>query len=83
MFAKHFVSFLVWVLFSIGFVTFSVGGYVCQWVCLSVGSYVCQWVCLSVGSYVRYWVCVFVGWYVIMPCNSREGASVGLYNYRL
>ena len=70
MFAKHFVSFLVWVLFSILFVSFSVGGYVCHWVCLSVGSYVC------------YWVCVFVGWYVIMPCNSREGASVGLFNYR-
>ena len=70
MFAKHFVSFLVWVLFSIGFVSFSVGGYVCHWVCLSVGSYVC------------YWVCVFVGWYVIMPCNSREGASVGIFNYR-
>ena len=94
MFAKHFVSFLVWVLFFIGFVSFSVGGYVChwvclsvgsyvcQWVCLSVGSYVCQWVCLSVGSYVCYWVCVFVGWYVIMPCNSREGASVGIFNYR-
>ena len=62
--------FLVWVLFSIGFVSFSVGGYVCHWVCLSVGSYVC------------YWVCVFVGWYVIMPCNSREGASVGIFNYR-
>ena len=70
MFAKHFVSFLVWVLFSIEFVSFSVGGYVCHWVCLSVGSYVC------------YWVCVFVGWFVIMPCNSREGASVGLFNYR-
>ena len=70
MFAKHFVSFLVWVLFSIGFVSFSVGGYVCHWVCLSVGSYVC------------YCVCVFVGWYVIMPCNSREGASVGIFNYR-
>ena len=82
MFAKQFVSFLVWVLFSIGFVSFSVGGYVCHWVCLSVGSYVCQWVCLSVGSYVCYWVCVFVGWYVIMPFNSREGASVELFNYR-
>ena len=70
MFAKHFVSCLVWVLFSIGFVSFSVGGYVCHWVCLSVGSYVC------------YSVCVFVGWYVIMPCNSREGASVGIFNYR-
>ena len=69
MFAKHFVSFLVWVLFSIGFVSFSVGGYICQWVCLSV------------GSNVRYWVCVSVGWYVIMPCNSREGASVRLCNY--
>ena len=69
MFAKHFVSFLVWVLFSIGFVSFSVGGYVCHWVCLSVGSYVC------------YWVCVFVGWYVIMTCNSWEGASVGIFNY--
>ena len=82
MFAKQFVSFLVLVLFSIGSVSFSVGDYVCHWVCLSVGSYVCQWGCLSVGSYVCYWVCVFVGWYVIMPCNSREGASVGLFNYR-
>ena len=62
MLAKQFVSILVWVLFAIGFVSFLVGGYVCQWVCLSFESYVCQWVCLSVGSYVCQWVCVFVGW---------------------
>ena len=27
-------------------------------------------------------VCLWVGKYVIMPFNSREGASVGLLNYR-
>ena len=42
--------FSVWVLFAIGFVSFLVGGFVSQWVCLSVGGYVCQWVCLSVGG---------------------------------
>ena len=27
-------------------------------------------------------VCLWVGKYVVMPFNSREGVSVGLYNYR-
>ena len=27
-------------------------------------------------------VCLWVGKYVIMPFNSREGVSVGLFNYR-
>ena len=64
MFAKLFVSFGAWVLLAIGFVSFLVGDYVCQWVCLSVGSYVCQWVfsvswelCLSVGLSVGSYVC--------------------------
>ena len=30
MFANQFVSFLVWLLFAIGFVSLLVGGYVCQ-----------------------------------------------------
>ena len=37
MFAKKFVSSLVWVLFGIGFVCFLVGGYVWYLVCVFVG----------------------------------------------
>ena len=33
--------------------------------------------CLVIG-----FVCWWVGKYVIMPFNSREGVSVGLFNYR-
>ena len=36
MFAKHFVSSLVWFLFAIGFVCFLVGGYVWYWVSVFV-----------------------------------------------
>ena len=37
---------------------------------------------LLFGGYVWYWVCLYVGCkYVIMPFNSREGVSVGLFNY--
>ena len=33
--------------------------------------------CLVLGFF-----CWWVGKYVIMPFNSREGVSVGLFNYR-
>ena len=72
--------------FGLGFVFYWVCQFFGWWLCLSLGLSVswelCLSVGLSVGSYVCYWVCVFVGWYVIMPCNSREGASVGIFNYR-
>ena len=61
MFAKHFVSILVWVLFAIGFVSFLVGGYVCHWVCVSVGLSVSWELCLSVGLSVSWELCLSVG----------------------
>ena len=64
---------------------------VCWLVVNGVGFFWGSWVLglvlgLLFGGYVWYWVCLFVcfwvGKYVIMPFNSREGASVGLFNYR-
>ena len=56
---------------------------------LSVG---CGELCLQIrlsvrwlGGYVWYWVCLFVGWWLcdnIISFNSRDGVSVGLFNYR-
>ena len=67
MFAKQFVSILVWVLFAIGFVSLLVGCYVCHWVCLSVGLSVIWELCLLVGLsviwelFVSGFVCLWVG----------------------
>ena len=61
MFAKQYVSFLVWVLFAIGFVSFLVGGYVCHWVCVSVGLSVSWELCLSVGLSVSLGLCLLLG----------------------
>ena len=60
MFAKQFVSFLVWALFAIGFVIFLVVGYVCHWVCVSVGLSVIWELCLSVGLSVIWELCLLV-----------------------
>ena len=49
-------------------------GFVCPLGVMFVSGFVCQ---LGVMFVIG-----FVGWYVIMPCNSREGASVGMFNYR-
>ena len=45
---------------------------------------VCQfiWVCYLAVMFGIGFVCLWVGKYVIMPFNSREGVSVGLFNYR-
>ena len=53
------------------------GDCVCKIVCqlFGMGS-VYFWVMFGVG-----FVCLWVGKYVIMPFNSREGVSVGLFNY--
>ena len=72
MFAKQFVSCLVWDLFAIGFVSFLVGGYVCQWVCLSVGSYVVSGVVCQLGvmfgiGFVYLWVCACTSVQVLIP----------------
>ena len=61
MFAKQFVSFLVWALFAIGFVIFLVGGYVCHWICVSVGLSVSWELCLSVGLSVSWGLCLVLG----------------------
>ena len=61
--------------FGLGFVFYWVCQFFGWWLCLSLGLSVSWELCLLLG-------CVFVGWYVIMPCNSREGASVGIFNYR-
>ena len=91
MFAKQFVSFLVWVLFASQFfgwwLCLSLGLSVSWELCLSVGLSVSWELCLSVGLSVSWELCLLLGLcvcglvkYVIMPFNSREGASVGLFN---
>ena len=40
-------------------------------------------VCWLVVMFGIGFVCLWVGKYVIMPFNSREGVSVGLFNKRL
>ena len=40
------------------------------------------WVCYLGVMFGIGFVCLWVGKYVIMPFNSREGVSVGLFNYR-
>ena len=49
---------------------------------LLLGLGVCYWVCYLGVMFGIGFVCLWVGKYVIMPFNSREGASVGLFNYR-
>ena len=44
-----------------------------------LGSY---WVCYLGVMFGVGFVCLWVGKYVIMPFNSREGVSVGFFNYR-
>ena len=71
---------------------FLVGGYwgwvfFCSWVLglvlgLLFGGYVWYWVCYLGVMFGIGFVCLWVGKYVIMPFNSREGVSVGLFNYR-
>ena len=46
------------------------------------GCYVWYWVCYLGVMFGIGFVCLWVGKYVIMPFNSREGVSVGLFNYR-
>ena len=54
-------------------------GSVCYWVCQFFG----WWLCLVFGLSVSWGLCLVLGlWvckYVIMPFNSREGVSVGLF----
>ena len=73
------------------------GDCVCKIVCqfFGMGS-VYFWLCLFLGwclfvlvfflvvgvMFGVGFVCLWVGKYVIMPFNSREGVSVGLFNYR-
>ena len=49
---------------------------------LVVGCWVSYWVCYLRVMFGIGFVCLWVGKYVIMPFNSREGVSVGLFNYR-
>ena len=49
---------------------------------LLFGGYVWYWVCYLGVMFGVGFVCLWVGKYVIMPFNSREGVSVGLFNYR-
>ena len=79
MFAKYFVSSLAWVLFTFGFVCLLVTGVGFFGV---VGYWVWYWVCYLGVMFGIGFVCLWVGKYVIMPFNSREGVSVGLFNYR-
>ena len=81
MFAKYFVSSFAWVLITFGL---SVSWLVVIGIGLLFGSCVLG---LAVGLLVGVmfgigFVCLWVGKYVIMPFNSREGVSVGLFNYR-
>ena len=74
----------MWVLFGIGFVCFLVGGYVWYLVCVFVGWWFKVWY-LVCGLVVRFgigFVCLWVGKYVIMPFNSRDDVSVGLFYSR-
>ena len=49
------------------------------WLVVMFGiGFVCQLGVMFGIGFVCLWVCK----YVIMPCNSRERASVGLFNYR-
>ena len=47
-----------------------------------VGCWASYWVCYLGVMFGIGFVCLWVGKYVIMPFNSREGVSVGLFNYR-
>ena len=49
---------------------------------LVVGCWVSYWVCYLGVMFGIGFVCLWVGMYVIVPFNSREGVSVGLFNYR-
>ena len=49
---------------------------------LVVGCWVSYWVCYSGVMFGIGFVSLWVGKYVVMPFNSREGVSVGLFNYR-
>ena len=49
---------------------------------LVVGCWVSYWVCYLGVMFGIGFVCLWVGKYVIMPFNSREGVSVGLFTYR-
>ena len=51
-------------------------GFVCQLGVMFVSGFVCQLGVMFVSGFVSLWV----GKYVIMPFNSREGVSVGLFN---
>ena len=73
-------AFWLVVMFGIGFVchlgVMFVIGFVCQFGVMFGIGFVCQLgVMFGIG-----FVCLWVGKYVIMPFNSREGASVGLFN---
>ena len=53
-----------------------VSGFVCQLGVMFVSGFVCQLgVMFGIG-----FVCLWIGKYVKMPFNSREDASVGLFN---
>ena len=49
---------------------------------LVVGCWVSYWVCYLGVMFGIGFVCLWVGKYVMMPFNSREGVSVGLFTYR-
>ena len=49
---------------------------------LAVGCWVSYWVCYLGVMFGIGFVCLWVGTYVIMPFNSREDVSVGLFNDR-
>ena len=69
MFAKQFVSILVWVFFAIGFVSLLVGGYVCHLGVMFFSGFVCQlgvmfvsrFVCQLGVMFVSGFVCLWVG----------------------
>ena len=76
------VSWLV-VMFGIWLVCLWVGGYVWYLVCVFVGWWLGLVFGLCVGQLeVRFgigFMCLWVGKYVIMPFNSRDDVSVGLF----
>ena len=60
-------------------------GSVCYWVCLFLFWWLCLVFGLCVCGLVRFgiwFVCLWVGKYVIMPFNSRDDVSVGLFYKR-
>ena len=78
---KIICQFVAWVPFTFGFV------FLGWWLLglglfLVVGCSVWYWVCYLGVMFGIGFVCLWVSKYVIMPFNSREGVSVGLFNYR-